>query len=280
MKIETTCPVCNSNIELTANNKDIQLQLDNLFKLEKKEFGNQLASIASTLAEYYSLIEETKPQVSPYLDVEEQNSLAIVDRFYEWAFAIEKLSYTNYGTVLDVGSALTALPSLLAAIGHDVTSVDIQKWQMPWPKVKIYNLDLLHDKMPTTEVFDYVTCISAIEHFGLGRYGDTIDKDGDFNGIKIISDILKDKGTLILSVPVGKPVIVYPAHRIYGPKRIEKMIKGFNVKDKRFFNRREDVPRALFECSEEEAFRADSYMSTKPGYSIGCYQLIKEKNNF
>ena len=276
MKINVVCPICNSDLTLEAPDTEIVGYINRLSNIKKTLICNSLIDKASELAAHFSLLEKTEPLISPLVVVQDNyDSLGIVDRYYEWAFVTEKLyeNKTLNNRILDVGSALTALPSIMASMGNEVVSVDIQKWEMPWKGVITVQLDLLCDIIPYPDnYFDYVVCISAIEHFGLGRYVDIASPDGDFEGMRAIINALKPGGGLILTFPVGLPAIVYPAHRIYGPKRVERLIQGFTIEDKRFFNAKKDIPLARFECTEEEAFQAEPRH-----YSIGCYFLRNSK---
>ena len=77
------------------------------------------------------------------------------------------------------------------------------------------------------EQFDACVSISSFEHDGLGRYGDPINPDGDLEAMDTVKRILKDDGHLYLGLPVGKDKVVWNAHRIYGPKRLEKLLQGW-----------------------------------------------------
>ncbi len=54
-----------------------------------------------------------------------------------------------------------------------------------------------------------------MEHFGLGRYGDTLDYNGYLNGFLNIQKIVKINGKLYFSVPIGNQIIEFNAHRIF-----------------------------------------------------------------
>jgi len=277
VKIDLTCSICGSGLTIIAPDEDIKEAMSKKDEQAHKREKDALAEISMELAKRYSLIEETMPSIYFNPFYEEPSAMGITDRFYEWAFVIERL-YNNKVTncsILDVGSANTALPSVVASMGNRVTSVDIQGWYITWPNVATLQLDLLKDKFPGTEKFDYAICISAIEHFGLGRYNDTRSADGDFEGTGVIRAALKPGGKLLISFPVGKPVIVFPAHRVYGRKRAERLMEGFKVLDKRFFMRQDDIPNSRIECSEDEAFSVETYIGNNPYYSLGCYFLEK-----
>ena len=72
------------------------------------------------------------------------------------------------------------------------------------PKSKHGNLTFLkRDLMIKDSFFDELTdsisCLHALEHFGLGRYGDPINPDGHLIGLKNIIKMLKIDGTLLVS---------------------------------------------------------------------------------
>lgn len=77
--------------------------------------------------------------------------------------------------------------------------------------------------------FDVAVSISSVEHDGLGRYGDPIDPEGDFKAMEKIRGVLKPGGLLFLSIPVGSDALVWNCHRIYGRKRLPKLIEDWEI---------------------------------------------------
>ena len=66
-----------------------------------------------------------------------------------------------------------------------------------------------------------MSCLHAIEHFGLGRYGDRIDPEGHLKGFSNLVKILAKNGTLYISFPISnKPRIEFNAHRVFHPNEI------------------------------------------------------------
>jgi hypothetical protein len=56
----------------------------------------------------------------------------------------------------------------------------------------------------------------VVEHIGLGRYGDTLDPQGDLKAIAELKRVLAVGGHLLFVVPIGfRPRIMFNAHRIY-----------------------------------------------------------------
>jgi hypothetical protein len=65
-----------------------------------------------------------------------------------------------------------------------------------------------------------VSCLHALEHFGLGRYGDPLRQDGWRIGMERLAEVVATGGRLYLGVPIGKPAIEFNAQRIFHPKYI------------------------------------------------------------
>src|SRR6266702_1814347 len=65
-----------------------------------------------------------------------------------------------------------------------------------------------------------LSCMHVVEHVGLGRYGDRVDPDGDMKAISELKRVLAVGGVLLFVVPVGKPVIMFNAHRVYSYDQI------------------------------------------------------------
>ena len=63
---------------------------------------------------------------------------------------------------------------------------------------------------------DSVSCLHAIEHFGLGRYSDKIDINGHNKGITNLVNMVSDGGKLYISFPIGqKDEVHFNAHRVF-----------------------------------------------------------------
>ncbi len=70
-------------------------------------------------------------------------------------------------------------------------------------------------------ITDSISCLHAIEHFGLGRYGDPVDPKGHIKGFNNIIKMLKPGGALFISFPIAEDNEVhFNAHRIFNPKDI------------------------------------------------------------
>jgi len=87
------------------------------------------------------------------------------------------------------------------------------------------NLMLLNENL--IEICDSLSSLHALEHFGLGRYGDPIDPLGHLKGFKNMHRMLRSKGVLYISFPIAsKSKVYFNAHRVFHPTEIIEWSKG------------------------------------------------------
>ena len=76
-----------------------------------------------------------------------------------------------------------------------------------------------------------LSCMHVVEHIGLGRYGDEIDPDGDLKAIEELKRVTAPGGSLLFVVPIGRPRVVFNAHRIYSVDQIREYFYGFSIEE-------------------------------------------------
>lgn len=106
-----------------------------------------------------------------------------------------------------------------------VTTIEYNKIIFLHPQMKTIT-PAEYDKNPAE--FDAGFSISSFEHDGLGRYGDPLNPEAD---LEVMKKIIKKGDILFLSVPVGKDLLVWNAHRIYGRIRLPLLLKGWETLD-------------------------------------------------
>lgn len=80
--------------------------------------------------------------------------------------------------------------------------------------------------------FDFAFTYSSLEHSGLGRYGDALNPYGDLEAVAQTWCALKPGGLFFLGLPSADAessadVLVWNAHRFYGPHRLAQAFAGF-----------------------------------------------------
>ena len=132
----------------------------------------------------------------------------------------------------DIGCVSGIFPTMQYLNGFDTTIFDVREVDTQGVKgINSAVLDFTSDIIPAElqKKFHLVSCISTIEHIGLGRYGDKIDPDGDFKMMDAFEKILSDDGFLLISFPIGPACVLFNLHRIYSQYRIDKLFKDFEI---------------------------------------------------
>lgn len=116
---------------------------------------------------------------------------------------------------LDVGSRVDGFVAHVAAF-RPIEVLDIRPLAATVPNISFVQCDLIGE-LPAhlVECCDSLSSLNALEHFGLGRYGDPIRADGHLLGLRNMHRLLKPRGTLYLAVPIGPQGVAFDAHRIF-----------------------------------------------------------------
>ena len=117
---------------------------------------------------------------------------------------------------IDVGSRIDGFVAHVAAF-RDIEIMDIRPLATVHSQIKVLRRDLMAKDPDLDQITDSVSCLHALEHFGLGRYGDRIDPDGHHKGFEALARMLKSGGMLYLSLPIGRERLYFNAHRVSEP---------------------------------------------------------------
>lgn len=132
-------------------------------------------------------------------------------------------------TAVVVGSGSAFYESVCLYFGAKcVTTIEYNKLIYFHPLIKTVTPEE-YCKNPVE--FDVGFSISSFEHDGLGRYGDPLNPEADLDAMDKMKKIIKKKGILFLSVPVGRDLLVWNAHRIYGKIRLPLLMKKWEMID-------------------------------------------------
>jgi len=118
---------------------------------------------------------------------------------------------------VDVGSRLDGFIAQVASF-RTLEVFDVRPLQRAIPRVQFTQRDLMQN-VPVAYC-DSLSCLHALEHFGLGRYGDAIDPAGSEKGISNLARLLQSGGTLYLSTPIGRERVIFNANRVFDPRRL------------------------------------------------------------
>lgn len=160
---------------------------------------------------------------------------------------------------VDIGSRVDGFVAHVAAF-REIEVFDIRSMPSDVPNVRFHRADLMKPVAQDLHaITDSLSCLHALEHFGLGRYGDPLDPDGHLKGLENLHAMLKPGGTLYLSVPIGESRVEFNAHRVFAISHVVRLLQprfrivGFSYVD------------------DEGRFHADApFLDGSAGSSHGC----------
>jgi hypothetical protein len=121
---------------------------------------------------------------------------------------------------VDVGSRVDGFVAHVASF-RNIEVFDIRPISTQIPGVVCKQADLMRRIDRELRGYcDSLSCLHAIEHFGLGRYADPIDPRGYQNGIANMALLLKPGGRFYLSTPIGRERVEFNAIRVFDPRSI------------------------------------------------------------
>jgi SAM-dependent methyltransferase len=128
---------------------------------------------------------------------------------------------------IDVGSRIDGFIAHVASF-RQIDVMDVRNLENTGHKnISFIKADLMNHNSAQSNITDSISCLHAIEHFGLGRYGDPIDPNGHKKGFNNMLRMLKPGGIFYISFPiVNQNEVHFNAHRIFHPKDIYTWIEG------------------------------------------------------
>lgn len=170
---------------------------------------------------------------------------------------------------LDIGSRIDGFVAHLAVF-REVEVLDIRPLTSSVQNISFRKADLMKLPENLLNYCDSISSLHAIEHFGLGRYGDPIDYFGHLKAIENIYNMLKSGGVFYFSVPIGEQRIEFNAHRVFSVQYLLDLFeKNYTL---RRFSYVDDAGDFFEDAALTEGSIADNF-----GCNWGCgiFELVK-----
>ncbi len=160
--------------------------------------------------------------------LEDRSGETPFDRHYVYhtAWAARILKETGPVEHVDLSSCLrfATIVSAFVPMRH----YDYRPPRIGLPGLTTAHADLL--RLPFGDrAYPRFPCMHVVEHIGLGRYGDPLDPEGDLKAMKELQRVLSPGGNLLFAAPVGRPRIVFNAHRIYSYAQVMEHFQGLKL---------------------------------------------------
>ena len=122
---------------------------------------------------------------------------------------------------VDVGSRVDGFVAHVASF-RQIEMFDVRHISAQVPGVTFRQADLMQPVQTLVEdgYCDSLSCLHAIEHFGLGRYGDPVDPLGHERGLANMARLIAPGGRFYLSTPIGRERVEFNANRVFDPGTI------------------------------------------------------------
>jgi len=153
--------------------------------------------------------------------------------FWQDLFVAQQVHQACPQRHLDVGSRLDGFVAHVASF-RPVEVMDCRPLPVKMPNIRCHQGDLTRmESIPLPqhgkEYADSISCLHAMEHFGLGRYGDPLDPEGYKKGFIHMARMLCPGGRFYLSVPVGRERIEFNANWVFHPGTILDLASGLGL---------------------------------------------------
>lgn len=210
---------------------------------------------------------------TPYPVLNERNSeSATVSRLYFYQdLHVAGLIFRNQPERhVDIGSRIDGFVAHVAVF-RPIEVLDVRPQSMLVDNVVFRQADLMTLPDDMLDYCDSISSLNAIEHFGLGRYGDSIDYFGYRKAIRNITKMLRKGGTFYFSVPIGKQRVEFNAHRVFAVSYLLELFEpDYRL---RSFSYIDDAGNF-----HQDASVNPTLLKTNYGCRFGCgiFELVKE----
>jgi SAM-dependent methyltransferase len=189
--------------------------------------------------------------------------------FHQDLLVAKKIYQNNPKKHVDIGSRIDGFVAHLAVF-REVEVFDIRSLDNTVKNINFKKMDLMTGDSTLFEYCDSISSLHAVEHFGMGRYGDPVNYDGYLIGLNNLYEILRKNGKFYFSVPIGPQRIEFDAHRIFSMAylldlfKVKYSIDSFSYVDDRG-DLYEDVE--ITEKNEDDNFGCS--------YGCGIFEMTK-----
>lgn len=150
--------------------------------------------------------------------------------FHQDLLAARRIFQNKSEKHVDVGSRIDGFVGHIAAF-RPIEVMDIRTQTENIDNIRFIRSDLMGElKDEFIEYTDSLSCLHALEHFGLGRYGDPVAYDGHLLGWENLYRILKKGGKFYFSVPIGPQRVEFNSHRVFSLEYLLRICEGrYNI---------------------------------------------------
>ena len=207
-----------------------------IYGIDPKKFLRSLRATPEYLSDYRRFKARTDnsfPLMGPLYPILSEKSgeagTAKGHYFHQDIWAAQKVIQRRPVKHLDVGSRVDGFVAHLLSAKIPVTVIDIRPLKSSVEYLDFHAADAQHMEGIQDNSVDSLSSLHAVEHFGLGRYGDPIDPSACFRAMHSFVRVLAPNGRLYFSTPIGRERVEFNAHRVFSPARIIQAFESLTL---------------------------------------------------
>ncbi len=147
--------------------------------------------------------------------------------FHQDLWAARRVYDTRPALHHDIGSRIDGFIAAVSVF-QPVTVIDVRPLHTTIPNLSFIRSDATRLDLADASVAS-ISTLHAIEHFGLGRYGDPIDPDAWRRAIAELVRVAAPGGRVYFSTPIGRERTMFNAHRVFAPQTIVDAFDGLEL---------------------------------------------------
>ncbi len=213
--------------------------------INTRQFRRGVRELPTFLRDYWHLKESLKEQGDEFplaswnpclTDRSDCNGVASGHYFHQDLLVARQIFKRQPHKHVDIGSRVDGFVAHVAVF-RPIEVLDIRPQESKIPNIEFRQADITSPDFSLEDYCDSLSCLHAIEHFGLGRYGDPIDAAGHRHGLTNLVRCLQTDGILYLSTPIGPQRIEFNAHRVFAIRYLLELfapifhLEGFSYVD-------------------------------------------------
>lgn len=139
--------------------------------------------------------------------------------FHQDLWAARKIFQARPLRHVDIGSRVDGF------VAHVLTFMPVEVVDVRPLTSKVDGLRFVQEDATTLRRYkddsvESLSSLHAVEHFGLGRYGDPVNPDACLQAMRSLARVVQPGGRLYFSVPVGAQRLEFNSQRVFSPRTI------------------------------------------------------------
>jgi hypothetical protein len=148
--------------------------------------------------------------------------------FHQDLWAAQKIFRARPSRHVDIGSRLDGF------VAHVLTFMPVEVIDVRPLESGVEGLSFVQEDATTLtryadDSIESLSSLHAVEHFGLGRYGDPVDPIACFEAMRAFARVLRPSGRLYFSVPVGRERVEFNSQRVFSPASVLRELASLRL---------------------------------------------------